>query len=573
MGSERANAGWCVGPYDDPDRYELIERRSQGGQADLWLGRVALGRIRLPVAIKVFRSNRRLRDGAIERSGREEAELLRCLEHPNLPRVREFFAGPSHHGQGEADPATRTFFLVMNWVDGTSLDEWTSEEVRRPLADVLAVIEKVAEALDYLHGGRDTQGVEVVHRDVTPDNVIIKGNDVTLVDFSLARLAGGPMTFGGKPSYLAPEVLEHGRFGPASDRYALGITTCFSLLEGRLPDDRSPATLRRFLAVRLGPDSHGFVDVVLEALEARPERRPANAGAWVRELKRSAMAITPRPSPTEPVTAELAALTPGDLQPEGRDPPGPPRATRRPRRRLPIVFIVVGLAFGTGVGLLIERIQRQPAPPRDRFVPGREAAAGRYRTSAFTPRVDLELGGGWTVKQEVADLLEIVRTDAPDRVLQIVDAQRVYKPVVFATSEEARGAIANVNDLPERDLARWLGDHFALRSTPATVAFMDVALHASLDVTVARPYPYEGCPKGPCVLLLNLGPYEGRSEFYPFTKSAGERSRMAIVRLGRTQGMAPTTVVVIASAPQAELDAFLALANRTLRIDRIGQLT
>ncbi|MGQ0745000.1 MAG: serine/threonine protein kinase [Acidimicrobiales bacterium] len=273
----------AVGPPEYPNRYELIEYRSRGGQADVWLGRSLLGPIQIPVAIKVFRVGRRRVQADVERAGREEAELLRCLEHPALPRVREFFAGTDPHAPDR--PGTgRSLYLVMNWVDGVSLDEWARTSTVGETASLVSVMADVADALDYLHSGRGTQGAEVLHRDVSPDNVIISRSGPKLVDFSLARLGGGPMTFGGKPIYLAPEIVATGRYSPASDLFALGMTACFAFLGGSLPARLDVDTLARALTDRLGPGSDPLVSATLAALDPDPERRPQRAADWSRAM-------------------------------------------------------------------------------------------------------------------------------------------------------------------------------------------------------------------------------------------------------------------------------------------------
>lgn len=577
---EKDTRRWRIGPYDDPDRYELLERRSQGGQADLWLGRVTLGRIRFPVAIKVFRTNRRLAAAEIERSGREEVELLRCLDHPNLPRVREFFAGPGRHAPGSADETTRSLCLVMNWIDGTDLAEWVAEDPGPSMVDVLGVLGPVADALDYLHSGRDTQGVEVVHRDVSPDNVIIKGSDVILVDFSLARLAGGRMTFGGKPVYLAPEVLEHGQFGPPSDRFALGVTACFALLGGRLPEERTVDQLRSHLVRRLSPRGRDLSEVVLRALDPDPTRRPRSAVAWIREVRSAADEIRHGPPEEEPPTLELGfrVVAPSVVRPSPAPAsPDDVEPRRRRRRRLPLVAIALGLVFGLAAALTVPRLwERQSHPPATALTalppPGDAVPAGRYRTAVFVPEVAVQLGSGWRVQTELSDLVELVRDADPTQSVQIVRAERVYDDRPFAMTAEARSAVRLVAGLPQADLGAWMESHDALTAARAPAPFVDVPLQQSLDISVSGGYSYEGCPKGDCVLLFNMNPYEGRSEFYPFAKSAGERARVALVRLAGTRSRAATNVVIMASAPPERLDAFVSDLAGVLRITRIGGL-
>jgi len=488
-----------VGPFDDTDRYELIEHRSRGGQADLWLGRREFGRIRVPVAIKIFRP-RRGSLAELERAGNEEVELLRCLDHPNLPRVREFFAGPDPHQHGEAKASTRSLYLVMNWVEGTNLDEWIAEDSNRTVADILDTVERVADALDYLHGGRDTEGVQVVHRDVSPDNVIIKGRDVKLVDFSLARLLGGKMTFGGKPSYLAPEVLERGEFGPPSDLYALAVTACFALLGGVLPEGRGTDAIRRRLGDHLGPTGLALVNQLMTGLEPEPTDRPSSAKAWARELRHSAYRelATPILSPSEDPTAQLdikprllvlstpaprpstapsevAAMLDSDSVPDpipvpatwstsspiATPPPGRKGRTRS-NSRSPLRVLatcLLGVGVGLPAGIWVEgRTAREPDPttttpagpiapvpttiPVPRTMPfpsnGSTLAPGRYRSTTFAPPFEVAIiDANWKLQREERDLLELTRVGNPQGAIQFVNVTKVYGHTLGA---RARGS-------------------------------------------------------------------------------------------------------------------------------------
>ena len=112
----------------------------------------------------------------------EQVELLRSLQVPGVVRVRDGFVGPLPHPPGDVGEG-RTLYLVMNWVEGETLDEWVC---RRPQAEAfedLKVLLPVAAALDLMHSGRATSGVAVVHRDVKPSNIVITDEGSVLVDF------------------------------------------------------------------------------------------------------------------------------------------------------------------------------------------------------------------------------------------------------------------------------------------------------------------------------------------------------------------------------------------------------
>lgn len=328
-----AKSGEWVGPFDDPDRYELVRARSRGGEGEVWRADLPVDRQLLPVAIKIVHEHHLVNVHEWRRRWKRQAELLRSLEHPALVRVREFFEGPPPHALADTASSEPTLYLAMNWEKGVSLQSWVQTREGDDLVTGLRYIRRIAEAVDYLHSGDDT-GLAVIHRDIKPSNILIAASSVRLVDFGLARLHGGSvMTFGGTAHYLAPETLK-GDFGPASDRYALGATAYF-VITGSPPgpdgDERVASLLRAPVA-----NPQALADTVLELLEPDPRLRPENATEWAARLSRlaaqppvpaSRLPVPPPatpPAPTPPATAIQPAPTPTPPQ------PAPPAAPTTP---------------------------------------------------------------------------------------------------------------------------------------------------------------------------------------------------------------------------------------------------
>ncbi len=214
-------------------RYRLVEQLGRGGMGVVWRARdERLGR---DVAIKVLHSwvadDPELRD----RFDREASALAR-LEHPNVVRLYDVL---EEGGQT---------MLVLELVDGDGLHllaagralDWAA--ARRFCAPV-------ASGLAHAHA----RGV--VHRDLTPSNVLVERGTgrVVVTDFGLARLVrsstSAPVSgiLAGTPEYWAPEQATGEATGPATDLYALGCIL-FQLLAGRLPfegEDRLATGLRR----------------------------------------------------------------------------------------------------------------------------------------------------------------------------------------------------------------------------------------------------------------------------------------------------------------------------------------
>lgn len=186
-----------------------------------------------------------LKQKAIELFNRE-AILLSRLDHPNIAKVIDHFVENEHH------------YEVIEYIDGLDLRRFVKERGPQPTDFVLNWIQQISEILVYLH----TQEPPVIHRDLTPDNLVLRvDGQLVLIDFGAANVFVGTATgtMVGKQSYMPPEQLR-GKSVPQSDIYSLGCT-CFYLLTGKDPtplevskveasdesEDVSPHVLNAFL--------------------------------------------------------------------------------------------------------------------------------------------------------------------------------------------------------------------------------------------------------------------------------------------------------------------------------------
>jgi putative cell wall-binding protein len=239
-------------------RYGSVETIAQGGQ-----GRLLRGVDRQhdrPVALKV----RGVASTEQRNQVLAEARVLLSLRpHPGLPTVREdFFEGDS-------------YVLVMDWVDGTSLDQVVAARGApgMPLPSVLRWATQLAAAIDHLHTHRPV----IVHGDVKPANAVLTPDDrVVLVDFGIAT--SGAVIKSGTIGYAAPEVLEGQPPTPAADIYGLAATL-LALLTGRPPGDVRPPWSG------LDPTTVEVIEHGLRpGLALEPERRPASARELVERM-------------------------------------------------------------------------------------------------------------------------------------------------------------------------------------------------------------------------------------------------------------------------------------------------
>jgi serine/threonine-protein kinase len=198
-------------------RYRLVERLALGGSSTVW--RAWDERLARPVAVKVL-------DDAPATWIRGEARALAKLVHPHIATV--FDAG------AQDDQA----YLVTELVEGWSLAEALADGPL-PWASAVECAAQVAAALAVVHA----RGL--VHRDVTPANIMLTAAGAKLIDFGISAFAGEPEAgpdgqVRGTPPYAAPERRARARVTPASDVYSLGVVL-YAALTAERPEPGLPA--------------------------------------------------------------------------------------------------------------------------------------------------------------------------------------------------------------------------------------------------------------------------------------------------------------------------------------------
>jgi serine/threonine-protein kinase len=308
-------AGRSVGPW------ELRERIGGGGQAAVFHARHAT--LDRPAALKLVHPQV-WADPSFRVRFRRECEALLALRHPHIVPILD--AG-EQDGRG---------YLAMALARGGSLAGRLEAGPLEP-AEAVALLAPIAEALDAAHAAG------LVHRDVTPANILLDPDGPWLADFGIARRLDATAMTGegvlvGTAGFLAPEVIAGGSAGPASDRYALAAVA-FEALAGRAPfaAEGAPGLLHAHLnlsaprAASLRPGLPAAVDAALQrGLAKDPRDRPPSARALV------------------------AALTHG------------PARRRRPARRLarPLAIAAAGLlAAGAAAAGLVATTGGEGAPP------------------------------------------------------------------------------------------------------------------------------------------------------------------------------------------------------------------
>lgn len=220
-------------------KYQLVRKLASGGMAEVFLARAA-GPMGFEKQVVVKRILPHLADEQNFISMfLSEARLAAQLNHPNVVQVFDF---------GETDGS---YFLVMEFIDGVNLRvlfrKAQEQSSPLPFTFVARIISQACEGLAYAHDfvdPADGQPMGLVHRDVSPDNVLIARNgSVRVVDFGIAKAANQTNltktgTVKGKFSYMPPEQLTGQPLDRRADVFALGIVM-YELLTGRKPFDTS----------------------------------------------------------------------------------------------------------------------------------------------------------------------------------------------------------------------------------------------------------------------------------------------------------------------------------------------
>jgi tRNA A-37 threonylcarbamoyl transferase component Bud32 len=152
---------------------------------------------------------------AIEHFERE-AQLLRMLDQPQIAHVRDHFA---ENGRN---------YLLLEHVPGTTLRQLIGQSGKQSEERVSRWLLQLVQIISYLHD----RNPPIVHRDLTPDNMIVRDDDkIFLIDFGAANefIGSATGTLVGKHAYMSPEQIR-GKAEPASDLYALGATVFFCLV-------------------------------------------------------------------------------------------------------------------------------------------------------------------------------------------------------------------------------------------------------------------------------------------------------------------------------------------------------
>jgi formylglycine-generating enzyme required for sulfatase activity len=273
-------SGQEIGPQNR--RYRLERLIGMGGMGQVWQAtdlatHAELGHSEM-VALKIL-PPQLTQSATHAKLLIEEATQARRLAHENIVRVYEW----------AQDPATSSYFIIMEYLEGQDLDAYLAAQGPLPLEAVYRLLSPVGEALQYAWDKH-----KLVHRDLKPGNVFLtQRGEIKLLDFGIAsraRSAGSSLGLqtpnAGTVGYRAPEAGTHQRQpSPRLDVYAVAVMI-YQLLEGRMPfDDMRPADYHPS-----PPQGLNLAQwkVLQNGFAYAQERRPASVNELLAELHRAA---------------------------------------------------------------------------------------------------------------------------------------------------------------------------------------------------------------------------------------------------------------------------------------------
>lgn len=269
-----------------PSRYRVVRFIAQGGMGCVFEGHDA--NLDQRVAFKVLR--RDLASAVTAERFRREGRVLARLNHPNIVRVFDSLETPNG-----------LLVLVMEYVDGPTLQKVLRDDGRLPLDGARKFGSQLLRALQHAHD------LSIIHRDIKPGNIFIRGSDALLGDFGIASVSdsdSGTLTAdGSQPGtllYMAPEQFR-GVATRRSDIFSMGLVLrqCFTGVAEQ--DVRNPDkdAWRGLSLVK---------EVVERAAAEQPEERWQSAAAFRVALERTAQPLTARWRPALLAAAALVVV-------------------------------------------------------------------------------------------------------------------------------------------------------------------------------------------------------------------------------------------------------------------------
>lgn len=313
--------------------YVLLERIAVGGMGEIFRASYAgLAGFERPCAIKRILPHLSDDPEFVDRLI-SEAMIAVQLSHANIVQIYEL-------GKIENE-----YFIAMEWVDGPDLSTLQvrakAKDIAWPLPLAIHVVHEIARAVDHAHRKTDADGkdLQIVHRDISPQNVMLTiDGAVKLGDFGIARAGGIARRFVtgmgavlGKRRYMSPEQRRGENVDARTDVYALGALL-YEGVTGGSPEPDGPIPPMSTLAKDVTPELDALC---AKALAQDPKDRLASAADLVEGLERVFVRMASQPGAIRDPGPELGRFVrkicpPGEKLPQKRSLTSRIRAAMRP---------------------------------------------------------------------------------------------------------------------------------------------------------------------------------------------------------------------------------------------------
>ncbi len=326
-------------------RYVLEKKLAQGGMAEVFLARqLSPGGLEKACVVKRMLPHLS-EDMTFIEMFLDEARLAARLSHPGIAQIIDF----GHE--------RNTFYLALEYVAGQNLKQVLEARLARrkpvPLPVAARLVSLVAQALDYAHHAVDEKGrpLELIHRDVSPQNVMLGANgDVKLIDFGIAKAATDSHrtvagTLKGKYAYMSPEQLRTSKVDQRTDIYAMGLVL-YELITGHPavpPNENMNALLmaaaqRKYAPIdQFRPETPAPLRKVLDkalALEPKDRFQTAREMSTALEEYLSTAGVKVKPTDLAALVVDQAAITTDPMaKPAERVEPAPAQSAPRAAAR------------------------------------------------------------------------------------------------------------------------------------------------------------------------------------------------------------------------------------------------
>jgi serine/threonine protein kinase, bacterial len=272
------------------NRYEIVKTLGSGGFGETFLAKdseMPSNRYCVIKKLKPIHSNAQINQVVEERFQREAAILEKLgEEHKQIPTLYAYFQ------------LNGLFYLVQEYIEGETLTDKVLKEGVQEETFVQGLLVKLLQILDYVHSRK------IIHRDIKPDNIILRKKDAlpVLIDFGAVRETMGTAVNSqgnptssiiiGTPGYMANEQAA-GRAVYSSDLYSLGITAVY-LLTGKQPqelevDSRTGDIIWHHLCLNLSPNFKAVID---KAISSHPRERFSTAAQMLAEIQRGVNTVS-----------------------------------------------------------------------------------------------------------------------------------------------------------------------------------------------------------------------------------------------------------------------------------------